>query len=382
MGKYLDKEGVDKLWNKTKGYVEDQLVASPDTNGYEYVDMGEAGIWATCNIGANNPEELGTKHIICHNNLEKYQSGELGNVSLEDDTAHLLMRGSWRLPTSDEFKKLIELCNIKGDMGKGVTFTLKTDNSKSVFFPETEAYPDEDYCVALYYSSTYDPDLNNFHALYVDYGKNSRLYYTYTEGGYIGFKVYIRAILDTSIKTTKYLPREEAEEIYAKKEDIVKCECEELTEEDIDDLFAPEEGLYCITNKTFYLYDTDSSHKPLINFPLNNVIVGFKKMSDNRIFLCLQGYYLPEGDEGFHPIGLYYCWDEENDRLGGKVIGSRLFSGYFDENAFLLTNEDIKKYFEILGYNMTNIEADDCLGQWYNIGKPYPNIQEVPIIFI
>lgn len=30
-----------------------------DTNGYDYVDMGDAGIWCTHNIGASRPEEGG-----------------------------------------------------------------------------------------------------------------------------------------------------------------------------------------------------------------------------------------------------------------------------------------------------------------------------------
>ena len=28
-------------------------------NGYDYVDMGDAGYWATCNVGASKPEEYG-----------------------------------------------------------------------------------------------------------------------------------------------------------------------------------------------------------------------------------------------------------------------------------------------------------------------------------
>lgn len=30
-----------------------------DANGHDYVDMGEAGKWATCNVGATSPEQSG-----------------------------------------------------------------------------------------------------------------------------------------------------------------------------------------------------------------------------------------------------------------------------------------------------------------------------------
>ena len=33
-----------------------------DANGYEYVDLGLSVKWATCNLGASSPEELGDKY--------------------------------------------------------------------------------------------------------------------------------------------------------------------------------------------------------------------------------------------------------------------------------------------------------------------------------
>lgn len=88
-----------------------------DANGYDYVDMGEAGIWATCNIGANKPEEYGLYFAWgetegypdtsgdkkftwddykfgTKDNLTKYNSTDnLTTLELEDDAAHVNMGG-------------------------------------------------------------------------------------------------------------------------------------------------------------------------------------------------------------------------------------------------------------------------------------------------
>lgn len=135
-------------------------------NGYEYVDMGEAGYWATCNIGATKPEEYGLyfaygetvgysdasgdkkfkwddyKFGTSPSNLTKYNSSDnLTTLEPEDDAASVNMKGSWRMPTIDEFKKLKDLCNsewtndYEGTRVKGRIFKLKTDESKQLFFP-------------------------------------------------------------------------------------------------------------------------------------------------------------------------------------------------------------------------------------------------------
>ena len=150
-----------------------------DANGHDYVDMGEAGIWATCNVGATSPEQSGlyfqwgdtqgytqtqvgngekrfswSDYKWCNgsnNSLTKYCSDSsygkdgftdnLMTLELEDDAVHVYMGGDWRMPTTDEFIKLINLCNntwvadYNGTGMKGRLFTLNTDSSKQLFFP-------------------------------------------------------------------------------------------------------------------------------------------------------------------------------------------------------------------------------------------------------
>ena len=128
---------------------------------YEYVDLGlPSGLkWATCNIGAASPEEYGlyfawgettgytaddvTSGIRAFNE-DTYNSGPAASISsdltLEQDAAHVNMRGNWRMPTKDEFQELVDNCNVVwtdnyNETGiNGLTFTSNI-NMNSIFVP-------------------------------------------------------------------------------------------------------------------------------------------------------------------------------------------------------------------------------------------------------
>lgn len=158
------------LENKSKS---DSII---DTNGYDFVDMGEAGIWATCNLGAETPldaglyfqwgdtegwteeqienkEKLFGKSDYKFSESYKNSAGEtlyrstkynstdkLTTLEPEDDIVHLTMKGSWRMPTQEEVDKLIELCNYTKNIVDETTkvkynkLTLKTDESKFIIW--------------------------------------------------------------------------------------------------------------------------------------------------------------------------------------------------------------------------------------------------------
>ena len=105
-------------------------------NGYEAVDLGLSVRWATCNVGANSPEEYGGYYAWgeteekkdynwdtykwckgSYNTFTKYcTNGSYGlidnkiELDAEDDVAHVKLGGDWRMPTFDEIKELIEKC--------------------------------------------------------------------------------------------------------------------------------------------------------------------------------------------------------------------------------------------------------------------------------
>lgn len=125
---------------------------------HEYVDLGlPSGLkWATCNVGASSPEEYGDyfawgetepKDIYswdtykwCNgskNSLTKYC--EVDNKIIldpEDDAAYVNWGGAWRMPTSAEYKELIDQCSWTWTTQNGVKgYLVVGSNGNSIFFP-------------------------------------------------------------------------------------------------------------------------------------------------------------------------------------------------------------------------------------------------------
>ena len=135
-------------------------------NGHEFVDLGlPSGIkWATCNIGANKPEEFGSyfawgettqknsaynwsTYKYCKgtkNSMTKYsrdrEYGVADNITtleLSDDAANVNWGGNWRTPKDTEFNELKENCKwewtkLNGIIGYKVTSKI---NGNSIFLP-------------------------------------------------------------------------------------------------------------------------------------------------------------------------------------------------------------------------------------------------------
>ena len=115
--------------------------------GHEWVDLGLSVKWATCNVGANTPEEYGnyyawgetsTKSNYDDDNCktwERSMSDIRGNSSY--DAARANWGGSWRLPTEDDCIELFDKCDYQWTTQNGVEgmrFTSKK-NGNSIFFP-------------------------------------------------------------------------------------------------------------------------------------------------------------------------------------------------------------------------------------------------------
>ena len=115
-------------------------------NGHEYVDLGlPSGLkWATCNVGANSPEEYGdyyawgeveTKSSYTVENSVTYGksiSDISGNPSY--DVARKKWGSSWRLPTMDEFEELQYKCKWKRiTQGSKECYKVIGPNGNSIF---------------------------------------------------------------------------------------------------------------------------------------------------------------------------------------------------------------------------------------------------------
>ena len=143
----------------------DEPVTPPDT--HEYVDLGlpSGTLWATCNVGANSPEEYGdyfawgetepknyfdwSTYKWCNGSdttLTKYcsisSSGYNGFVDNkteldpEDDAAYVNWGGNWRMPTYDQFNELKSECTWTWTTQNGVNGRQVTGpNGNSLFLP-------------------------------------------------------------------------------------------------------------------------------------------------------------------------------------------------------------------------------------------------------
>ena len=140
------------------------FAANPNGNesGHEYVDLGlpSGTKWATCNVGANKPEEYGNYYAWGETTTKATYSGNTytlttdggstftrynttdGKTTLElaDDAARANWGGAWRMPTDAEWTELRENCtwtwtsdyNGTGVAGRIVTSNI---NCNSIFLP-------------------------------------------------------------------------------------------------------------------------------------------------------------------------------------------------------------------------------------------------------
>ena len=149
-------------------------------NGYEYVDLGLSVMWATCNIGADSPEEYGnyyawgetaTKSEYRQDNCYRWGGSDL---TFSDDAAYVNWGGNWRIPTKAEFEELRDRCSwdymkISGTPG----FNVTGPNGSSIFLPYAgNKQYDQSNKVgeAGYYMSKSSDESYYAYCLYIDAG--------------------------------------------------------------------------------------------------------------------------------------------------------------------------------------------------------------------
>ena len=119
--------------------------------GHEYVDLGLSVKWATCNVGANAPEEYGDYYAWGETSTkEKYPTYGLsisesqsqgiidGNSNLmpQHDAARANWGGDWRMPTRTEMQELIDNCEWEWTAQNGVNgYKVTGPNGNSIFLP-------------------------------------------------------------------------------------------------------------------------------------------------------------------------------------------------------------------------------------------------------
>ena len=159
--------------------------------GHAYVDLGLSVKWATCNVGANKPEDYGdyfawgetqpkstydwSTYKWCNGSyrtLTKYCTdsyyGTVDNktkLELSDDAARANWGGSWRMPTDAELTELREQCTWtwttqNGVYGYKVTSKKSGYTNKSIFLPAAGYRLDSSFNYAGSYGYYWSSSLN------------------------------------------------------------------------------------------------------------------------------------------------------------------------------------------------------------------------------
>ncbi len=182
--------------------------------GHAYVDLGLPSglLWATCNVGADKPEDYGSYYAWgetevksaynwntykwCNgnwDNLTKYNTdsyyGTVDNKTLlepEDDAAHVNWGGAWRMPTREEMNELKNNCTWTWTtQGGNNGYRVTGSNGESIFLPAAGYYYDGSLNYAgsggYYWSSSLNTDSPNY-AYYLYFYSGSVYMSNYNRG--------------------------------------------------------------------------------------------------------------------------------------------------------------------------------------------------------
>lgn len=186
-----------------KSKVAEILVTQEEGKPEGAVDLGLSVFWATCNVGAESPEDYGgyyawgeTEEKSDYTPLTyKYYLGDLdgdgyyydsneyqhigSNISgTSYDVAHVKWGGSWRMPTLSEIQELCNKCSWQWTSVNGVKGQKVTGpNGNSIFLPAagnrdgTEVYNRGSF--GHYWSGTLS-----------EYGSGNAYYLVFNSGGH------------------------------------------------------------------------------------------------------------------------------------------------------------------------------------------------------
>ena len=183
-----------------------------NNNGYDYVDLElpSGTLWATCNVGASKPTDYGlyfqwgdtkgyTKGQVGKDKLFNWHSYKWYNdggsiifskytttgesLKLDDDAAHVHMKGSWHIPTPEQVQELVDYTTKERTEKDGIIcmkFTSKKDTSKHIFIPMSGyawdgSVEDTDECCLVWSSMLSYNRVHNGQYLYMT-SKRTHLY--------------------------------------------------------------------------------------------------------------------------------------------------------------------------------------------------------------
>ena len=161
----------------------------PDNHHPHVINMGLAGKWACCNVGASAPWEYGgyyawgeteekstynwSSYIHCDGSYSTCHNLGSDIAGTQYDVAHVQWGGSWRMPSFDQIQ-LLNNCSSKWTTVNGINGRkFIASNGNSIFLPAA-GYRWYDGTVNVgshgyYWSSTQYPGYS-YDACYLDFG--------------------------------------------------------------------------------------------------------------------------------------------------------------------------------------------------------------------
>ena len=130
--------------SKSEDFVLERKQTKGYSQGHEWVDLGLSVKWATCNIGASNPQEYGDyiawgevyeKSYYDDENCETF--GKYYNsLPSSKDAARKRWGDTWRMPTETEVFELVTKCAYRWISKSGVLgYEFTGPNGNSIFIP-------------------------------------------------------------------------------------------------------------------------------------------------------------------------------------------------------------------------------------------------------
>ena len=212
-----DVTGDGHITSNDVTYVYNIFLGIPNPINHEYVDLGlpSGTLWATMNIGANNPEECGdyfswgettarevedpywnhyqwsvnkwntiTKYCINSSHGSNGFADNLTELEPEDDTATVNWGPDWQMPSKTQMEELRTKCTWQWTTKNGVKgYMVKSkNNGNSMFLPVTDYYSNGEihYTGNLgYYWSRTLHETTSYKAYYLFFYTSSNLECTY-----------------------------------------------------------------------------------------------------------------------------------------------------------------------------------------------------------
>lgn len=126
--------------------------SDPTVTAGQVVDLGLSVFWASCNLGAESPEEYGDyyawgetkpKSKYYQDNYTYYDSNKMQYIDIGNDisgtqydAATVNLGSNWRMPTKSEIQELIDKCTWEWVQIKGINgYKVTAKNGESLFLP-------------------------------------------------------------------------------------------------------------------------------------------------------------------------------------------------------------------------------------------------------